>query len=175
MDCAASELRREQAVDRLMELMLRIWFLEEMGAFDKQGFHLFGDGIAGRVEHGQLRPEPHRLVRNLAPAKNRCLEIDIGEESVNALRGTQEQKRSVYVAGRKYAVTPVLYHHLRQREDEHIVFDDQYHGHLGSSRRDDSPILPELFLPQSRRSKPFQPLSGLMSELAPGARVAEGL
>ena len=38
--------------------MLRVWLAKEVRAFDQQRFHfhLVGNGIAGRVEHTQIRP-----------------------------------------------------------------------------------------------------------------------
>ena len=36
--------------------MVRVWLAKEVRAFDQQRFHLVGNGIAGRVEHTQIRP-----------------------------------------------------------------------------------------------------------------------
>ena len=70
--------------------MLRVRLAKEVRAFDKQSFHFVGDEIAGRVEHAQIRPKLDGLACKITPAKDRSLEIDIGKECVDVLRGTQE-------------------------------------------------------------------------------------
>ena len=102
---------------------------KEVRAFDEQGFHLVGTVIAGRVEHTQFRPKRDGLARQVAPAKDRFLEIDIGKQRVDALGGPYEHKRFVHVARQEGLMTPVLNHHFRNFAGEHIVFDDQDHGH----------------------------------------------
>jgi hypothetical protein len=42
-------------------------------------------------------------------------------------------ERFVDVAGGQCLVAPALDHHLRDFADEHIVFDDQNHGHCQTS------------------------------------------
>jgi hypothetical protein len=51
-----------------------------VGAFNKLSFHFVGNEIAGRVEHTQLRSKFDCLVGKFTPAKDRCLEVDIGEK-----------------------------------------------------------------------------------------------
>jgi len=115
---------------------MRIRLLKEVCAFNKQRLHFIVDGIAGRVEHTQIRPELNGLVCKLIPAKDRSLEVDIGKKCINLLRGTQERKRLVYVAGQKYIVTPVLNHHVRVVADKRIIFNDPYRGHHNCFCRD---------------------------------------
>ena len=140
---------------------------KEVRAVDKQGLHLVGDGIAGRVEDAQFRPKHDGLAREFTPAKDRRLEIDIGKKRVDVLRGSQERQRLVHVARRKRLVAPVLDHHLRDFADEHIVFDNQDHGHQNSFCH--TSIAGSELLPVSWLSEPLLPLSGLRSRLASDA------
>ena len=45
-----------------------------------QCFHLVGDVVAGRVKHAQIRPQRDGLKCEVAPAMDRCLEVDIGKK-----------------------------------------------------------------------------------------------
>ena len=71
-----------------MELVLRVWLRKEVRAFHKQSFHFIGNRISCRVKHTQFRPKLDCLVCKFTPAKDRCLEINIGKKCVNGLRGT---------------------------------------------------------------------------------------
>src|SRR5450755_1964261 len=93
--------------------MLRVRLAKEVRAFDQQSFHLVGNGIAGRVEHSQIRPQRDGLKRKVAPALDQSFQIDIGKQRIDVLRRTQERKRLIDVAGGKCLMAPVLYHHLR--------------------------------------------------------------
>jgi hypothetical protein len=116
--------------------MLRVWLAKEVRAFDQQRFHLFGNGIAGRVEHSQIRSQRDGLLRKVAPALDQSFQVDVGKQRVDVLRRTQECKRFVDVAGGKCLMAPVLNHHIRDFADKHIVFDDQDHSHQKSFGRD---------------------------------------
>src|ERR1019366_5552025 len=76
MDSMTSKLRCEQVFNRVFELLWRVRLTKEVCAFNKQCFHLVGNGIACRVEHTQFRPKLDCLVREFTPAKDRCFEID---------------------------------------------------------------------------------------------------
>src|SRR5450759_4315356 len=116
--------------------MLRVWLAKEVHAFDQQSFHLVGDGIAGRVEHSQIRPQRNGLLRKVASALDQSFQIDIGKHRIDGLRRTQDRKRFVDVAGGEYLMAQVLNYHLRYFADKHIVFDDLDHGHHKSIGRD---------------------------------------
>ena len=109
--------------------MLCVRLTKEVCAFDKQRFHFFGYGIAGRVEHTQFRPQRDGLMRKIATAMDQSFQIDIGEQRIDVLGRAQEYKRLVDIAGGKCLMTPVLNHHLRYFADKYIVFDDQNHSH----------------------------------------------
>lgn len=70
--------------------MLRVWLAKEVRAFDQQCFHLVGDVVAGRVKHAQIRSQCDGLKCKVAPAMDRCLEVDIGKKRVDVLRRTQK-------------------------------------------------------------------------------------
>src|ERR1017187_8965230 len=132
MDRARSKLRCEQISNRVLELMLCVGLAKEMRAFHKQGSHFVGNEISCRVEHPQFRAKLDRLMGEFAPAQNRRLEIDIGEKRIDLLRGMQEGKGLLYVAGYKGVMPPILNHHLSDFADKYIILDDQYHGHQGA-------------------------------------------
>lgn len=73
--------------NRRLELLLRIRFNQAEGAFNKKSFHFVGNGISGRVEHTQFGPKLDCLACQIAPAKDRCLEVDVGKKCINVLRG----------------------------------------------------------------------------------------
>src|SRR5450631_1641918 len=102
--------------------MLRVWLAKEVRAFDQLSFHLVGDGIAGRVEHSQIRPQRDGLLRKGASALDQSFQIDIGKHRIDGLRRTQDRKRFVDVAGGEYLMAQVLNYHLRYYADKHIVF-----------------------------------------------------
>src|SRR5450631_4328106 len=77
-----SRLRREQLFNGALELIWRVRLGKEVRAFNKQSFHLVGNGIACRVEHTQFWRRLDGLVCKLTPAEDRCFEMDIGKECV---------------------------------------------------------------------------------------------
>jgi hypothetical protein len=73
-------LCREKIFERVLELMWRVRLAKTVRAFNKSSFHFVGNEIACRVEHTQLRSKFDCLVCKFTPAKDRCLEVDIGEK-----------------------------------------------------------------------------------------------
>ena len=86
--------------------MLRVRLAKEVRADDEQRFHFVGEGIAGGVEHAQVRAQRDGLAREIAAAMNLRLQIDIGEQRIDVLRRTQNCKRLVDVAGRQVSDGP---------------------------------------------------------------------
>jgi hypothetical protein len=77
-----------------LKLMLRVRFDQAVRAFDKQSFHFVGNGISGRVEHTQFGPKLDCLAGEIAPAKDRRLEIDIGKKCVDVLGERRSESAS---------------------------------------------------------------------------------
>ena len=70
--------------------MLGVRLKKEVCTFNKQSFHLIGNGISGRVEHTQIRPKRDGLMRKFAPAEHRCFKVDIGKQCVDVLWRAEE-------------------------------------------------------------------------------------
>jgi hypothetical protein len=74
------------------------------------------------------------------PPKRRLFETNIGNERIDVIGGMKEEESLIYVTGGKCTMPEVLNHQLHDIAHKHIVFDDKYHGHQNSFRRDISAI-----------------------------------
>src|SRR6185437_1714728 len=130
--------RCEQVRKRSLKLLFRVRLSQAACSRDEQRPHLVGDEISRRVEEAKCRPHPDCFPREITSAKNRRIEVDIGEHCIDVRRSSQMDKRLFDVAGRQDLVTPVADHHLCYLARKHFVFDYEYNSHQ-RIRRDEQP------------------------------------
>jgi hypothetical protein len=123
-------------LNRQIELLFAVWLRKKVRARSESGAHLFRLTSGRGVENTEPVAQQNCLPRDVTSAVYFGLEIYVCKKRVDMEWRSKVDKSLWYVAGRENLVTPAQNHRFGHFSNEKIVFNDQYHGHWNSSRRD---------------------------------------